>query len=642
MIIGTAGHIDHGKTSLVRALTGIDTDRLKEEKERGITIELGFAYIPTDAGAMLGFVDVPGHERLVHTMIAGAASIDMALLVVAADDGVMPQTREHLQILSLLGIGRGVVALTKTDLVAVDRIAEVTREIEAVLATTPLAGAQVIEVSSATGAGVEALKHTLCRLAVQEPHRSTNRAFRLAVDRSFTLAGAGTVVTGSIVAGEVRLGDTVLVSPSGLTARVRSLHAMNRAAEHGIEGDRCALNLRGPDVHHSNIRRGDWIAAPANASLSSRCDIELTLLNTERRGMRHWTPVQLHHGAAQSDARVVLLENDVLQPGQSGLAQLIVDQPQLFRYGDRIVLRDTSAQRTIAGGRILDPSAPDRNRRRPERLALLRSLTANSPADALRQALALPPFLCNRGKLLRDWGLTERGLENLAPDLAFLPSGDDAFLTTPDRLSELMEMLIATLNSRHDREPMLPGVSFEALRTSLPVRVQRPQFSALLAHAIATGEVVNQDGLLRARGHEARLPPDVARVQTGVRDVLSQSPFRPPRIADLAKAINAPEPTVRKICKQLARAGMIVEIAPDHFFLRSAVLDSARVAAQLSADTGGAFTAAQFRDRLGNGRQLAIQILDYLDRRGVTLRKGDTRRLGKQPDQALGNHASSW
>jgi selenocysteine-specific elongation factor len=417
---------------------------------------------------------------------------------------------------------------------------------------------------------------------------------------------------------------------------------MNRAAEHGIEGDRCALNLRGPDVHHSNIRRGDWIAAPANASLSSRCDIELTLLNTERRGMRHWTPVQLHHGAAQSDARVVLLENDVLQPGQSGLAQLIVDQPQLFRYGDRIVLRDTSAQRTIAGGRILDPSAPDRNRRRPERLALLRSLTANSPADALRQALALPPFLCNRGKLLRDWGLTERGLENLAPDLAFLPSGDDAFLTTPDRLSELMEMLIATLNSRHDREPMLPGVSFEALRTSLPVRVQRPQFSALLAHAIATGEVVNQDGLLRARGHEARLPPDVARVQTGVRDVLSQSPFRPPRIADLAKAINAPEPTVRKICKQLARAGMIVEIAPDHFFLRSAVLDSARVAAQLSADTGGAFTAAQFRDRLGNGRQLAIQILDYLDRRGVTLRKGDTRRLGKQPDQALGNHASSW
>ena len=417
MIVGTAGHIDHGKTSLVRALTGIDTDRLKEEKARGITIELGFAYIPNDAGGMLGFVDVPGHERLVHTMIAGAASIDMALLVVAADDGVMPQTREHLQILSLLGIDKGLVALTKTDLVDADRIAEVEREIDAVLATTPLAGARIMPVSSATGAGVEALKHELFRLAMQQPRRSTDKAFRLAVDRSFSLAGAGTVVTGSVVSGEIRLGDTVLVSPAGHTARVRSLHAMNRAAEHGIEGDRCALNLRGPDIHHSNIRRGDWIVAPANASASSRCDVELTLLDTERRGLRHWTPAQLHHGAAQTDARIVLLESDVLQPGQSGLAQLVVDQAQLFRYGDRIVLRDTSAQRTIAGGRVLDPAAPDRNRRRPERLALLRALAASPPAEALKQALALPPFLRSRNMLLRDWGLTERGLENLAPDL---------------------------------------------------------------------------------------------------------------------------------------------------------------------------------------------------------------------------------
>lgn len=642
MIVGTAGHIDHGKTRLVRALTGIDTDRLKEEKARGITIELGFAYIPTDAGGMLGFVDVPGHERLVHTMIAGAASIDMALLVVAADDGVMPQTREHLQILSLLGISKGLVALTKIDLVDADRIAEVEREIDAVLATTPLAGAHVMTVSSSTGVGIEALKHELCRLAMQEPRRSTDKAFRLAVDRSFSLAGAGTVVTGSVVSGEIRLGDTVLVSPAGHTARVRSLHAMNRAAEHGFEGDRCALNLRGPDIHHSNIRRGDWIVAPTNASVSGRCDVELTLLDTERRGLRHWTPAQLHHGAAQADARIVLLESDVLQPGQSALAQLVVDQAQLFRYGDRIVLRDTSAQRTIAGGRVLDPMAPDRNRRRPERLALLRALRSSPPTEALKRALALPPFLHSRNALLRDWGLTEQGLETLAPDLAFLPSRDDVFLAMPHQLSELMATLVATLNGRHDKEPMLPGVSSEALRTSLPVRMPRPQFSALLAHTVATGEAVNHDGLLRARGYETRLPSDVARVQSGVRDLLSQSPFRPPRVGDLARALKAPEPAVRKICKQLARAGMIVEIAPDHFLLRSAVLDSARIAAQLSTDTGGAFTAAQFRDRLGSGRQLAIQILDYLDRRGVTLRKGDTRRLGKEPDQALGNLVSSW
>ncbi len=642
MIVGTAGHIDHGKTSLVRALTGIDTDRLKEEKARGITIELGFAYIPTETGGMLGFVDVPGHERLVHTMIAGAASIDMALLVVAADDGVMPQTREHLQILSLLGIDKGLVALTKTDLVDAERVAEVEREIAELLATTPLAGSQIMAVSSTTGAGIDALKTELFRLATQASHSTTDKAFRLAVDRCFSLAGAGTVVTGSVVSGEIKVGEAVVVSPGGHSARVRSLHAMNRAAEQGIDGDRCALNLRGPDIHHSNIRRGDWIVAPDNASVSNRCDVELMLLDTERRGLRHWTPVQLHHGAAQTDARVVLLERDVLQPGQSALAQLVVDQAQLFRYGDRVVLRDTSAQRTIAGGRILDPTAPDRNRRRPERLALLKALALRPPAEALQRALAVPPFLRSRKALLRDWGLTEQGLKRLVPELTGLPSGDDAFLTAPQKLAELTASLVATLNARHDKEPLLPGISPEVLRASLSTRMPRPQFAALVAHAIAVGAVASQDNLLRVAGHEARLPAEVLRVQVRVRELLSQSPFRPPRIADLAKAIPAPEPVVRKICKQLARSGMIVEIAPDQFFLRSAVLDSARVAAELSADTAGAFTAAQFRDRLGNGRQLAIQILDYLDRRGVTLRKGDTRRLGKEPDRALGNSASSW
>jgi selenocysteine-specific elongation factor len=642
MIVGTAGHIDHGKTSLVRALTGVDTDRLKEEKARGITIELGFAYIPAGSDRVLGFVDVPGHERLVHTMIAGAASIDVALLVVAADDGVMPQTREHLQILALLGIDKGLVALTKADLVDADRVHAVEREIEAVLAPTPLAGAPIMTVSSATGAGVDALKHELLRLAAEETRRATDKAFRLAVDRSFSLAGAGTVVTGSVVSGEITVGDEVAVSPAGHVARVRSLHAMNRAAERGFEGDRCALNLRGPDIHHSTIRRGDWIVAPANTGVSARCDIELTLLDTERRGLRHWTPAQLHHGAAQTDARVVLLESDVLQPGQSGLAQLVVDQPQLFRYGDRMVLRDTSAQRTIAGGRVIDPAAPDRNRRRPERLALLRALSQRPEAEALRQALALPPFLRSRKALLRDWGLTEQGLTKLGPELVRLPSSDDDFLAAPRELAELTIELIKMLGACQDRQPMLPGVTAETLRTSMPLRMPRPQFGALMTHATSSGAVIAHDGLLRAADHQTQLPPEVARVHEVVRELLGQSPFRPPRIADLAKAIPAPEPTVRKICKQLARAGMIVEIAPDQFFLRSAVLDSARVAAQLSKDTSGAFTAAQFRDRLGNGRQLAIQILDYLDRRGVTLRKGDTRKLGKEPELALGNPASSW
>jgi selenocysteine-specific elongation factor len=332
----------------------------------------------------------------------------------------------------------------------------------------------------------------------------------------------------------------------------------------------------------------------------------------------------------------------VLQPGEAALAQLVTLEPQLFRYDDRLVLRDTSAQRTIAGGRVLDPFAPDRNRRRPERLALLRALTCKPSTEALTQVLALPPLLVSRNALLRDWGLTPRGLDALAVELRGLPAGADTYLATPQALAHLKEILTAALDACHAREPMLPGIPFETLRRALPLRLPRPQFDALVNHAVAEGVVAAKDNLVRAPGHEARVPADIARIHASVRELLSQSRFRPPRVAELAKAIPAAEPVVRKTCKQLARAGMIVEIAPDHFFLRSAVLDSAHVAASLSAETGGAFTAAQFRDRLGNGRQLAIQILDYLDRRGVTLRKGDTRRLGKQPDLALGNPGSSW
>jgi selenocysteine-specific elongation factor len=368
----------------------------------------------------------------------------------------------------------------------------------------------------------------------------------------------------------------------------------------------------------------------------------LNFLESERQGLPHWTPVQLHHGAGQTDGRIVLLERDLLQPGETCLAQLVIDQAQPFRFCDRVILRDTSAQRTIAGARVLDPSAPDRHRRRPERLAMLRALASIPQCEALRRLLALPPFLLSQNVLLRDWGLTGRGLKSLAMDLSHLEGGSEVFLATAEALEELTPTLTSALVAFHEKEPILPGMTAEALRISLPVRMSRPSFKALLSHAITVGAIISDENLLHAPRHKARVPDDLLRLRTRVHELLSASPFRPPRVSDLAKAAPAPEPAVRKMCKQLARGGAIIEVAPDHFFLRSAVLDMARAAALLSADTGGAFTAAQFRDRLGNGRQLAIQILDYLDRRGITLRKGDTRGLGKQPEKALGNSASSW
>ena len=309
MIVGTAGHIDHGKTALVRALTGVDTDRLKEEKARGITIDLGFAYLPAANGVSIGFVDVPGHEKFVHTMVAGAGGVDFALLVVAADDSVMPQTREHIAIMDLLGLARGIVALTKVDLVSDERRQDVTAEIAGVLAETSLAGSAIAPVSVVTGEGVDALRDRLIEEARRVERHVSARRFRLAVDRSFVLAGVGTVVTGTVLSGAVAIDDRVTVSPSGIAARVRSIHAQNRAVDRGHAGDRCALNLVGGDVAKDAIRRGDAVLDPELHAPTDRIDATLRLLPSESKPVAQWTPARLHHAAADVGARLVLLRD---------------------------------------------------------------------------------------------------------------------------------------------------------------------------------------------------------------------------------------------------------------------------------------------------------------------------------------------
>ena len=635
MIIGTAGHIDHGKTSLVRALTGIDTDRLPEEKARGITLDLGFAYVPLRNGGVLGFVDVPGHERLVHTMIAGATSIGMALLVVAADDGVMPQTREHLQILSLLGLSRGVVALTKTDLVDADRAIEVELEIAALLEGSALAGAEVFPVSTVTGAGIETLRaRLLAEAAAGAGADSQNgRAFRLAVDRSFSLAGAGTVVTGSVVAGAVRAGDSVLVLPTGLRARVRGIHAANRAVERAVAGERCALNLVGPGVRKDAIGRGDWVMDPAQAATTRRCDVTLRVLASERSALRSGTPVLLHHGADQVTARVVLLEPAALPPGETGLAQLLLDRPVPLRHGDRLVLRDAGASRTIAGGRALDPSAPVRYRRTPARLAALRALAAGEDEAALRGLLGAPPFLIRRDVLLADWSLTDAGLAALLPDALAL----GLFVADAQAVAALARDVATALAAFHARQPSAPGITAAALRLALPTRLSRDAFAALLAHLVASGAVVAEAHLLRAESHRGGLAGEEARLWAALRPLLAGTPFRPPLLREAAAAIGAGEVALRRACKGFSRLGLVVEIAPDRFFLREAAVAMAEAAHALSAEMGGGgFTAAQFRDRLDNGRQLAIQVLDYFDRRGITVRREDLRRAAKAPGAVFG------
>lgn len=363
MIVGTAGHIDHGKTALVRALTGVETDRLKEEKARGITIELGFAYL-AEAGRSIGFVDVPGHERFVHTMLAGASGIDFALLVVAADDGPMPQTLEHLAILDLLGLRRGVVVLSKADLVDPARREAVTAEIRAALAPTGLSEAGILPVSTVTGEGLDRLRDRLWQAAAETASRGEDGAFRLAVDRSFVLPGTGTVVTGTILSGAVAVGDTVLVSPAGLPARIRSIHAQNQPAGRGVAGQRCALNLTGEGISRDAVSRGDMILDPALHAPAGRIDALLRLLDSEPRPIGNLLPARLHHASAEVGVRLIPLEA-AIPPGGQGRVQLVLERPIAAAVGDRFILRDASAQRTIGGGQFLDLRPPRARGGRP-------------------------------------------------------------------------------------------------------------------------------------------------------------------------------------------------------------------------------------------------------------------------------------
>lgn len=373
MIIGTAGHIDHGKTTLVRALTGVDTDRLKEEKERGISIELGYAYAPLPDGGVLGIIDVPGHEKFVHTMAAGAVGIDHALLVVAADDGVMPQTREHLDIVLLLGVQRASVALTKSDRVPPERLAQVRADIAALLAPTVLAGAPVFATAAtqADDAGVAALRTHLQNVAQSQPARAQGGLFRLAVDRVFTLPGQGTVVTGTVFGGQVHVGDSLVHSASGQAVRVRSIHAQNQASAQGVAGQRCALNLAG--IAKDAIHRGDWMADARLLQESERIDVRLRLLPGAPR-MAQWTPVHVHLGTGHHTAHVALLEGTHIEPGSEVRAQLVLSHPVHAVPGDRLIVRNAQASRTIAGGSVIDPFAPARKRRSSERMQALDAL----------------------------------------------------------------------------------------------------------------------------------------------------------------------------------------------------------------------------------------------------------------------------
>ena len=630
MIVGTAGHIDHGKTTLVRALTGIDTDRLKEEKARGITIDLGFAYWPRPSGDIIGFVDVPGHEGLVHTMLAGATGIDFVLLVVAADDGVMPQTREHLAIVDLLGLNRGLVALTKSDLVDPDRIRAVTSDIAALLQDTGLAGAEIIPVSGATGRGLDTLTERLDAACATASSRTVDGRFRLAVDRCFTLPGLGTAVTGTVLSGKAKVGDEVIVSPSGLEARIRSINAQNQPAEEGSAGQRCALVLSGPHIAKTSVHRGDVIVDPALHAPTTRIDATLQVLASEPRPIGQWFPVKVHHAAAEVPGRVVVLGDEPIAPGSRAFAQLVLERPIAAAAGDPFVIRDTSSSRTVGGGRFIDLRAPERRRRTPERRTLLEALAEDDPLRAVTRLLATNGSWCDLTAFCRDRALGPSTEDTIASDLGLIT------LTEPARVvamrleswDNLRNEIGHTLDVSHAERPDLPGIPLEALRKSVAPQLPAPLFMVALRRLIDTGEVALDRTWVRRPGHSITFSAEDESTWAAIARHLTPEPYRPPRVRDIAKLLDIEETSVRRLMRMAARRGDVEEIAHDHFFTRATVETMARIAIDIAEKApNGKFTAADLRDRLDNGRKVAIQILEFFDRHGFTIRRGDLRRI---------------
>lgn len=631
MIVGTAGHIDHGKTALLQALTGQQGDRRPAERARGITIDLGYLYADLGDGQLTGFIDVPGHERFVHNMLAGASGIDLLLLVVAADDGMMPQTREHLAIAELLGIRQALVALTKIDRVDAARVHQVRKQVASLLAAGPLAGAELLAVDSLGGQGIAALRERLLAFSAAHRARSSLGHFRLPIDRAFSVEGAGVVVTGTAFAGRVALADELLLSPSGRRVRVRGLHAQNRQADSAVAGQRVALNLAGERLTVEQLRRGDWLLAAPLLAPSTRLDIELQLLAAESRALAHWTPVHVHLAAQDVTGRIALLGTDSLAPGQQCLAQLVLNVPAHAVHGDTLVLRDQSAQRTLGGGSVLDPFAPARGRRAPQRLAQLQALRGTSLEQALPALLqsaanGLDPALLERqfNRPRDSWALPVEACEML--------TRQGARLFDAVRLQALRDALVEGLARFHGESPDELGPDRDRLRRYALSELERPVFIALLDEALAAGRIASSGPWLHLPDHRVQLSPADEALRERLWPLLLEGGFDPPWVRDLAGAVQQDEASVRLLLRKLARLGLLHQVVKDLFYPEPTLR---RLAAQASAlvQQHGSLLVVDWRDRIGIGRKRAIQLLEYFDRTGFTRRLANERRI--RSDSAL-------
>ena len=630
IILGTAGHIDHGKSAMVKALTGVDPDRLKEEKLRGITIELGFADLTLPSGQHLGIVDVPGHERFVRHMVAGASGMDLVALIIAADEGVMPQTREHLEICQLLRVKQGLVVLTKVDLVEPDWLELVEEEVREALKGTFLDGAPIVGFSAVTGVGKENLLATLATLAANVPPKPVTGIFRLPIDRVFTIKGFGTVVTGTAISGRVKVAEAVAIYPPGFKAKVRGLQVHGQAVEEALAGNRTAVNLQG--LEKEELERGMVVAPPGALIKSRRLDAYLEILPSAPRPLKHRQAVRLHTGTSERVAMPLILDADEMAPGSSGYVQFFLREPLALKPGDRLVIRSFSPAFTWGGGLVLHVNPTRHKRRHPEVLARFKILEQGSPEDVLRLYLseagaagrsraeltALLPWdpveLANRLN-----AMTRQG------QVLYYDQENQRYLLTVTA-QELEQQSLQILADYHRKFPLKPGLSKEELRRQLPPAMEVRLFNYLLGGMAQKKQMVSEKDLVRLSTHKVTLAQDQEDVSRRLEELYRKGHFSPPTFKEATEASKIAADKVKQLLQVLVNQGRLIKVKEDLYFHQAAI-EALKAALIDFLKQNREITVNQFKDLTQTSRKFSIPLLEYFDSTRTTVRVGETRRL---------------
>jgi selenocysteine-specific elongation factor len=638
IILGTAGHIDHGKTTLIKALTGTDTDRLKEEKERGITIELGFAHLSLDNGQEVGIVDVPGHEKFVRHMVAGATGIDLVALVVAADEGVMPQTREHLEICELLQVKHGLVVLTKIDLVEDgDWLDLVKEDIYDFLQGTFLASAAIVPVSAVTGDGLSLLLHELESLCEIVEARSTGGDFRLAVDRVFTMKGFGTVVTGTAIAGKVMTGDTLFVYPQQLKTKVRGIQVHNREVNQGLSGQRTAINLQG--LEKAALERGNVLATPESLISSYMVDVRFQHLENAPRALRNRAKVRFHTGTSEIMGTLVLLDTEALTPGEKGYAQLRLDKPVVVRSGDRFVLRSYSPMRTIGGGQILHPTPNKRKRLVDSTLQTLAILERQEPLEIVKLYLKDAGFAgIGERELTILANVPEKRLRRLLQDLmsrgeAIQFDREAQRFIHKDIYTNLTQLLRGQLEEFHQRERLRSGMNKEEIFARMPRGVDAKLFNELMQRLTRAGEIVQEKDSVRLSSHQVALVGKQEMVREKIESIYRKAGLQPPFFREVAQSLGVSDGEARQILNWMLEQGVLIKVKEDMYFHHASLGDLKNRLLDIFAGQEE-ITTPQFKELTQTTRKYTIPLLEFLDATRFTIRVGDVRRLRQKKSRS--------